>query len=99
MNQIKLQTKSGKTLNFTLHAQDRQFERDFANVNLQEAISRAVTLTKENINKHAHLSKTFYNKIHSYDQSHIQIMVNPYYNIQFRIDTITNNIVTVVKYK
>ena len=99
MTHINLKSKQGKTLTMTIHAQERQIDRGLLSLNLQAALDRAVTLTNDNIKKHAHLTTTFFNKMSSYDQSHIKIMVNPFYNVQFRIDSTNGNIVTLVKYK
>ena len=98
-NIITLQTKTNKTLYLTIHAQERQIERSLLSINLQDALSRAITLNSQNIHKHPHLKQTYFNKLQSYNQNHIQILVNPYYNIQFRVDTTNNNIVTLIKYK
>ena len=98
MEKMTFKTKSGKSLYLTVHAQERQIERDLLKIDLQAALDRAITINRDNAHKYG-MYETFRNKMASYDQNHIQIIINPYYNVQFRVDTTNGNIVTLIKYK
>ena len=73
------------------HASERLEER-FGNVNLQDAIGRGKTLNMQNVAKYPWLRKKLMGMI---GDTNIQLIVNPFHNMQVVIDKVTKVVITI----
>lgn len=88
-----IQTKN-KTFKLTIHSIERQYDHLLQNVDLTDALSRAKKLQDSNSHKFGQaLQRVYWNK-KSYEP-YTAIYVNSYYDIQFRVDSRTNTILTI----
>ena len=77
-------------LTVSQHATERLQER-FCNVNLQDAIGRGKALNMQNVSKYPWLRKKLLRML---GDKNIELIVNPYYNMQAVIDKVTKVVIT-----
>ena len=93
---MQITTTKNKTFNFTYHSIEQMEKRGLSGLNLVDVLSRSKTLQDGNSHKFGQALQRVYNNKKT-SEPYTQIIVNTYYDIQFRVDSRDNTVLTVCR--